>query len=276
MPQQVQRLNMVGLGPHQAGPHHTEPTSSQQQDNFLNLEQERNQDKRREGSIRTTHTSKSHSKGRSHISQKQDDNRALQQEIDDLKRKLRRAQRKRPPSSSDTSDEEDHNYRQRSRTPPSETFSYEEEHYHKCSHRSPSHKGLVNDAMSKALERISKSPFTRKIEGAELPRRFHQPTFTMYNGRTDPVEHVSQFNQRMAIHSKDEVLMCKVFPSSLGSMAMRWFDGLKPNSIDSFKQLTQAFGSRFITSSRVPRPLDSLLSLSMREGETLKAYSDRY
>ena len=57
---------------------------------------------------------------------------------------------------------------------------------------------------------------------------------------------------------------------------MRWFDGLRPNSINSFKQLTQAFGSRFITSSRVPRPLDSLLSLSMREEETLKAYSDRY
>ena len=57
---------------------------------------------------------------------------------------------------------------------------------------------------------------------------------------------------------------------------MRWFDGLKPNSINSFKQLTQAFGSRFITSSRVPRPLDSLLSLSMREGKTLKTYSDRY
>ena len=134
----------------------------------------------------------------------------------------------------------------------------------------------MNDAMSKALERISKSPFTRKIEGAELPRRFHQPTFTMYNGRTDLVEHVSQFNQRTAIYSKDEVLMCKAFPSSLGSMAMRWFDGLKPNSIDSFKQLTQAFGSRFITSSRVPRSLDSLLSLSMQEGETLKANSDRY
>ncbi|XP_030970611.1 uncharacterized protein LOC115990993 [Quercus lobata] len=80
----------------------------------------------------------------------------------------------------------------------------------------------------------------------------------------------------MAVHSRDEALMCKVFPSSLGPMAMRWFDSLKPNSINSFKQLTQAFGSRFITSSRVPRPLDSLLSLSMREGETLKAYSNRY
>ena len=57
---------------------------------------------------------------------------------------------------------------------------------------------------------------------------------------------------------------------------MRWFDGLKPNSVSSFKHLTQAFGSRFITSSRVPRPLDSLLSLSMLEGETLKAYLDKY
>ena len=51
---------------------------------------------------------------------------------------------------------------------------------------------------------------------------------------------------------------------------------MKTNSIDSYKQLTQAFGSRFITNNRVPRPLNSLLSLSMCEGEILKAYSDRY
>ena len=59
-------------------------------------------------------------------------------------------------------------------------------------------------------------------------------------------------------------------------LAMRWFISLKMDSIDSYKQLTQAFGSRFITNSRAPLPLSSLLSLSMREGETLKAYSDRY
>ena len=130
--------------------------------------------------------------------------------------------------------------------------------------------------MSKALHQISKSPFTRRIEGVTLPRHFHQPTFIIYNGRIDPVEHVSHFSQRMAVHSKDEALMCKVFLSSLGPVAMRWFDGLKADSIDSFKELTWAFGSRFITCTRVPRPIDSLLSLSMREGETLKKYSDRY
>nr|XP_023916050.1 uncharacterized protein LOC112027627 [Quercus suber] len=90
------------------------------------------------------------------------------------------------------------------------------------------------------------------------------------------MEHVSQFNQRMVVHSKNEALMCKDFPSSLGPMAMRWFNGLKTNSIDSYKQLTQAFASRFVTNSRAPRPVSALLSLSMHDGETLKTYSDRY
>ena len=139
-----------------------------------------------------------------------------------------------------------------------------------------SSKGLGNDAMSKALNQISRSPFMRRIERMRLPRRFTQPTFTMYNGQTDPVEHVSHFNQRMTVHSKNEALMCKVFPSSLGPVAMRWFDGLGASSINSFKELTRAFGSHFITCSRVPRPLDSLLSMYMREWETLKTYSDRY
>ena len=80
----------------------------------------------------------------------------------------------------------------------------------------------------------------------------------------------------MAVHSKNEALICKVFPSSLGPMAMRWFNGLRTNSIDSFRKLTRAFDARFITCNRVPRPLGSLLSMSMREGETLKTYSDKY
>ena len=141
---------------------------------------------------------------------------------------------------------------------------------------SKSLRGLGNDAMSKALDQISRSPFACRIEGGTLPRQLSQPTSTIYSGRTNPVEHVCHFNQRIIVHSKNVTLMCNVFPSSLGPMAMRWFHSLGAGSIDSFKELTQAFGSRFITCSRVPRPLDSLLSMFMREGETLKTYSDRY
>ena len=108
---------------------------------------------------------------------------------------------------------------------------------------SPSGRGVGTNVMKKALSQISKSIFTRGIEKAKLPRRFHQPTFIMYNGHTDPMEHVSQFKQKMAVHSQDEALLCRVFPSSLGPMPMRWFDGLRMNSISSFKKLTQSFCS---------------------------------
>ena len=90
---------------------------------------------------------------------------------------------------------------------------------------------MGNDAMSKALHQISKSPFTRRIDRAKVPRQFMQLTFTIYNGRTDLVEHVSHFNQRIVVYSRNKALMCKVFPSSLEPVAIRWFDGLDEDSI---------------------------------------------
>ena len=113
----------------------------------------------------------------------------MQQEIDELKGQFRRAQQKQSPSSSDVSsnDEEDTIYKQRSRTPPSESFSYEEEHLHKRKHMCPSRRRVGTNVMKKVLSKISKSPFTWGIEKVKLPRRFHQPTVAMYNGRTDLV-----------------------------------------------------------------------------------------
>ena len=108
---------------------------------------------------------------RSHVSQSQNDKQAMQREIDDLKRRLRHAQRGRSHSRLDipSNNESDDDYRQRSRTPPSETFSHEEEHYQRRKRKSPSPRGLGNDAMSRALDQLSKLPFMHHIEGATLP-----------------------------------------------------------------------------------------------------------
>ena len=179
---------MVGSSPHQV-----ESMGSQHEDHFVNLERRRDCDV----SMHTTHTSRSQSRNASHLSHGED-TRALQLEIDHLKRKLRHERRKRTSSISGSSidDEEGRSYRRRSRTPPSESSSYDEDYHHEHRNRSSSSKGLGNDAMSKVLKQIPKSPFTRRIEEGRLLRRFTQPMFTMYNDRTDLVEHVSHFNQR--------------------------------------------------------------------------------
>ena len=74
------------------------------------------------------------------------DEKDLQREIEDLKKKLRRAQRKQTPSSSDVSsnDEGDASYRECLETPPGESYSCEEEHFHKRRRKSSSGRGGRN------------------------------------------------------------------------------------------------------------------------------------
>ena len=94
----------------------------------------------------------------------------MQLEIDRLHRRLRRrTSLSFDPSSNDDGDD---SYRPKSKTPPSESFLYDKDHHYKQKSKSPSCKGLGNDAMSKALNQISKSSFTRRIEGGKLPQCF--------------------------------------------------------------------------------------------------------
>ncbi|XP_075655024.1 uncharacterized protein LOC142625219 [Castanea sativa] len=73
----------------------------------------------------------------------------------------------------------------------------------------------------------------------------------------------------MATYSRNKALMCKIFPSSLGPIIMRWFDGLEKWSIQGYDELIRAFEAQFVTCSRI-------LTMSMKEEETFRAYSDRY
>ena len=90
-------------------------------------------DNQQEGSLQMHHTGKSGYRRRNHLVHKQADEKDLQREIDDLKKRLHRAQRKQTPSNSDVSSNDDENasYRQRSGTPPSESYSCEEEYSRK-------------------------------------------------------------------------------------------------------------------------------------------------
>ena len=120
---------MAGSGPHQISPPHVESANVHPQGELHNLEHGNHVDNQQEGSSQTLHVGGSGYRRKSHLVHEQADEKDLQQEIDDLKKKLRRAQRKQTPSSSDalSNDDGDASYRKRSETPPSESYSYEEE-----------------------------------------------------------------------------------------------------------------------------------------------------
>ena len=105
---------MVGSGPQQTSLPHAESGNVNQQGELHDLEQENHVDNQREGSSQTIHADRSGYRQMGHLVQEHADEKDLQREIEDLKRKLRRAQRNQTPSSSDISsnDEGEDSYRE--------------------------------------------------------------------------------------------------------------------------------------------------------------------
>ena len=100
---------MAGSSPHQASSHQAESANVYQPDDFLNLERKRDRENYQEGSVHTIHTGGSGFWRKGHVSHEQNDDKAMQREIDDLKKQLCRAQQKRSPSSSDVSSNDEEN-----------------------------------------------------------------------------------------------------------------------------------------------------------------------
>lgn len=130
------------------------------------------------------------------------------------------------------------------------------------------------NAMNRAMG--AQSQFTEEIECIEMLRHFIRPFFICYNDKMDSLEHVRHFTQLMAFYSRNDKLLCKVFPYSLIPTAMRWFNSLKKGSIHSFGKLILAFGARFVTCCWEPQLIDALLLMAMGSGETLWSYTDKY
>ena len=85
---------MVGSRPHQTSPHHAESANVHQHGEFHDLEREKDMDNQQEGSLQTLHTGGSGYRRRGHTMHEQGNEKAMQREIDDLKKRLHRAQQK--------------------------------------------------------------------------------------------------------------------------------------------------------------------------------------
>ena len=68
----------------------------------------------------------------------------------------------------------------------------------------------------------------------------------------------------MSLYSQNNALMCTVFPT-----ALRWFNGLRKESIHNFGVLIQEFGAHFRTCSHAPQLVGALLFMKMGVGKTL-------
>ncbi|KAL6317329.1 hypothetical protein AAG906_030082 [Vitis piasezkii] len=80
--------------------------------------------------------------------------------------------------------------------------------------KDPSHTAPPS-SISRRLDDMLSTPFSPRIIKYEPPRGFIVLKFSTYDGSNDPFDHIMHYWQLMTLDIGNDMLLCKVFPTSL-------------------------------------------------------------
>ncbi|XP_048317965.1 uncharacterized protein LOC125418468 [Ziziphus jujuba] len=141
---------------------------------------------------------------------------------------------------------------------------------------------MTSEAMCGALVvYVVPNPISsRWIAETNLPSRFVPLKFDLYDGMSDPLEHLMQYHHAIfplgLPYDRREAIMCKIFVTSLKGVALTWFDSLKSESIHSFEELINHFGAQFASSMKVKKEAHHFFTITQGRNKSLKAYTQRF
>ncbi|XP_021733296.1 uncharacterized protein LOC110700116 [Chenopodium quinoa] len=140
--------------------------------------------------------------------------------------------------------------------------------------------GVPKPMEEEAADGYIESPFSEEIAMVEVPKRFSTPNMAMYDGTTDPDEHVSLYMQKMMTSSipRDikKAIMCKGFGATLSGPALTWFINLDNGTIRSFVGMVNLFKIQFASSRKIEKQSSDLYRVVQRHGESLRDYLNRF
>ncbi|XP_074356111.1 uncharacterized protein LOC141695796 [Apium graveolens] len=111
---------------------------------------------------------------------------------------------------------------------------------------------------------------------AHITRKFKMPTIKAYDVTGDPENHVRIFSNALLLQPVNDAIKCRAFPQTLSGMAQRLYSHLTPNSIGSFRDLSQAFIKQFISGKVHEKSSVSLMSIVQGIKESLRDYLNRF
>ncbi|XP_075507589.1 uncharacterized protein LOC142544426 [Primulina tabacum] len=115
-------------------------------------------------------------------------------------------------------------------------------------------------------------PFAEIIVREPLPGNFKSAKIKDYDGNADPEEHLARFENMAMLHYYTYRIKCKVFLTTLVDSAQRWFEGLAPQNISSFKDFQKVFSHHFSSSKKYKKTAFSLFKVKQSPEESLRAY----
>ena len=98
---------------------------------------------------------------------------------------------------------------------------------------------------TEAVQSISTSPFSVEIQQTPLPVGFRMPTMSMYEGKTDPLDYLDAFNDKMDLLQVTTLTRCRCFVVTLSGTAKKWIRQIEPKTIVSWGKSSATFMCQF-------------------------------
>ena len=80
----------------------------------------------------------------------------------------------------------------------------------------------------------------------------------------------------MMLQNINDVILCRVFPSTLTKITQIWFHRLSQKSVSSFDDLAEKFKTQFITNIPPAKSIHNLRVYKQEVNESLRSYLDRF
>ncbi|GFY94788.1 hypothetical protein Acr_10g0001730 [Actinidia rufa] len=139
------------------------------------------------------------------------------------------------------------------------------------------HSNRSGDLTVDTLIRQTEPPFTGRVLRARISSKFKLSTqLDIYEGKTDPMDHLDSYKSLMLLQSCSDEVMCKAFSTTLKGPARSWFQKLSPRTIDSFGNLSRLFVANFMSCRNRQKNASHLFTVHQKETESLKDFVKRF
>nr|GEW35065.1 reverse transcriptase domain-containing protein [Tanacetum cinerariifolium] len=135
----------------------------------------------------------------------------------------------------------------------------------------------IGDAdLKRPFKEAVKTSLTRRIIEFVGPEFKMPANIKLYDGTTDPKDHLSRFSSAANSGEWPNPVWCRMFQQTLDGSARGWFENLSQGSIDGWAKLRQQFTTGFSTKRACFKHPTEITKIVRMANETLVAFKERW
>ena len=135
---------------------------------------------------------------------------------------------------------------------------------------------VSDEDLGKPFKELSHSPLTRRLLEFSAPEHKMPSHIKLYDGSTDPEDHLSRFSGAAMQGSWPMPVWCRMFQQTLDGSARGWYDKLPPGSIDEWASLRHQFVTRFSSRKKCFRDPTEITRIIRNANESLPEFKERW